>query len=61
MFKSSSSAAAKKLPSYIDFTRSLSEQSFYKVGTVYGGELGVAGEVTACGVDPVGGWMAVGQ
>ena len=61
MFKSSSSSAAKKLPSYTDFTKSLGEQSFYKVGTPYGGELGLGGEVTAVGVDPVGGWMAVGQ
>jgi len=57
MFKST----PKKPPSYKDFTKSLGEASFYKVGSPFSGELGMAGEVTALGVDPVGGWLAAGE
>lgn len=51
----------KKPPSYKDFTKALGEASFYRHGSPYSGELGLGGEVTALGVDPVGGWMAVGE
>jgi hypothetical protein len=57
MFKST----PKKPPSYKDFTKALGEASFYRHGSPYSGELGLGGEVTAVGVDPVGGWMAVGE